>query len=169
MVVLMLSGIGLITGQTFKLFEPLTAWATHRALGIAFSIALFIHIFALLFDKFVPMNIIQVLVPFTSTYLPITIWGIHFGTLWTAFGIVAMYMTFIIVATSLLWIEKKPYLWRFIHFFSYAVLALVFFHGLFMGTDLSHGSFRFLWIAMGVGVIAYIVVRLKRAGTTKAQ
>ncbi|MEP7204901.1 MAG: hypothetical protein ABI716_01770, partial [Candidatus Saccharibacteria bacterium] len=32
LVLLMLSGIGLVTGLTFKMVEPLKAWAVHRAL-----------------------------------------------------------------------------------------------------------------------------------------
>ena len=37
LILLILSGIGQITGFTFRFLEPLNAWAVHRAIGIAFG------------------------------------------------------------------------------------------------------------------------------------
>lgn len=43
LIILMLSGIGQITGNTFRFLDPLTAWATHRALGIVFGVSVLVH------------------------------------------------------------------------------------------------------------------------------
>lgn len=43
LVILILSGVGFITGRSFAFLEPLTAWATHRAIGIVFAVAVSIH------------------------------------------------------------------------------------------------------------------------------
>lgn len=163
LVILLLSGVGLITGATFKFLEPLTAWATHRAVGIVFGVSVLVHIVALLFDKFVPFNIVQLLVPFASKYRQVTWSGHNLGSLWVALGILAFYCTVIVVLTSLFWIDKKQRLWKFFHFLSYAIVALAFFHSLLIGTDLAHGVFRWIWIGSGVAIAVAIFVRLGRA------
>lgn len=162
LVLLMLSGIGFITGATFRFLEPLTAWATHKAIAVVFGISLLIHGTALLFDKFVPFNIVQVLVPFKSNYHDTTIAGHYVGSLFVAFGVIAMYLVLAIILASYLWIDKKPHLWKAIHFLAYLTMIFVFFHALYLGTDLTHGIFRILWIIAGIGVAVAIFYRLRR-------
>lgn len=166
LVILILSGIGQITGHTFKFLEPLTAWASHRALGIVFSISLVAHILGVVVDKFVPFSIWQVLVPWLSDYKPVTVFGIHLGSLYIAFGVLSFYGTVLIMLTSLVWIEKKPYLWKISHLLSYLVMFFVFIHALYLGTDLVHGVLRWLWIVSGVFIVYASIARLWRAKTT---
>lgn len=163
LVLLVLSGVGLVTGYTFRFLEPLTAWATHRALGLAFGIAVLVHIVALLFDRFVPFTIAQVLMPFASNYRDLTVGRWHLGSLYVALGIFAFYGLLAVIISSLLWIDKKPYTWRALHFLTYLVMIFVFVHALYLGTDLAHGIFRILWIVMGVVVAIAIIHRLRRA------
>ena len=165
LVVLMVSGVGMVTGGTFKFLEPLIAWAAHRAVGIAFGMAVLVHVVSLLFDKFVGFNVADLLVPFISHYKPTTIAGVNVGSLWVALGTFALYLVIAIIITSLLWIEKKPRPWKFVHFASYTVLVLTFIHGLFLGTDLSKGIFRTLWVFGAVLLIAPLLMRLWRAYT----
>jgi predicted ferric reductase len=162
---LMLSGIGLITGDTFRFLEPLTAWATHRALGLTFGVAVIIHIVSLLFDTFVSFSVLQMLVPWLSHYKPVTLLGVHLGSLYVALGVLAFYGVAIIVISSLLWVEKKPYTWKWLHLLSYMVLVFVFVHALYLGTDLSHGYFRWAWIVLGFGGGLASLYRLRRART----
>ncbi len=162
LVLLMLSGIGFITGATFRFLEPLTAWATHKAIAVVFGISLLVHGIALLFDKFVPFKIIQVLVPFESNYHDTTIAGHYVGSLYVALGVIAMYFVLAIILTSYLWIDKKPHLWKSVHLLAYLTMIFVFFHALYLGTDLTHGIFRILWILSGIGVMIAIIYRLRR-------
>lgn len=166
LVALMLSGIGLITGYTFKFLEPLTAWATHRALGLLFGISVIIHIVALLFDRYVPFTIAQALLPFASNYRDVTIGKHHLGSLYVALGIFALYGILAVIISSLLWIDKKPYTWKIFHFMTYLIMIFVFFHALYLGTDLAHGVFRVLWIIFGVVVAIAIMYRLRRVRST---
>lgn len=163
LVVLILSGVGLITGYTFRFLEPLTAWATHRALGLAFGVSVLIHITALLFDHYVPFTIAQVLVPFLSPYRSLTIAGHQLGSIYVALGIFALYGVVAIIISSLLWIDKKPYTWKIFHFLAYLVMIFVFIHALYIGTDLAHGIFRILWVCFGVITALAILHRLRRA------
>ena len=163
LVLLILSGIGLVTGYTFRFFEPLTAWATHKALGLALGVAVLIHVLVLLFDTYVPFTIAQALFPFASKYRPLTINGVHLGSFYVALGIFAFYGLALIILTSLFWIDKKPRIWKIVHIISYLVAILVFFHVLYLGTDITHGIVRTIWITFGFIVGVAMLFRLRRA------
>jgi methionine sulfoxide reductase heme-binding subunit len=162
LVLLMLSGVGFITGATFRFLEPLTAWATHKAIAYVFGISVAVHGLALLFDKYVPFNLAQALIPFLSAYRPVTIAGYHLGSLYIALGIFAFYFVLAIIFTSIFWMDKKPHTWKAFHILAYATMAFVFFHALFLGTDLAQGIFRVIWIILGLAVAVAVIYRLKR-------
>lgn len=164
--VLILSGIGQVTGYTYRFLDPLTAWASHRALGITFGVAVLVHMFSLLFDHFIPFNLLQLFVPWLSNYKPAVIFGVHLGSLWVALGVIAFYLTGIVVITSLIWVEKRKYLWKYLHLLSYLIILFVFVHALYIGTDLSHGIVRALWWASGAGIVIAVLHRAWRAYTT---
>lgn len=166
LVILMLSGIGQITGSTYKLLDPIVAWASHRALGIVFGASVLIHVFSLLFDKFIKINLLDILIPWFSDFRTIELFGVNFGSIYLAFGIIAFYLSLLIIITSLTVISKKPYFWKIIHLLSYLVMIFVFIHALFIGTDLAHGWLRVLWIAGGIIILISSLIRLKRAFTT---
>lgn len=165
LVILMLSGIGSVTGHTFRFLEPLTAWASHKALGVVFGISVLIHMSGLLFDSFVHFSLLDIFVPWLSNYKPVTILGMQFGSLFVALGVLAFYSTTLVVITSLLWIEKRPLLWKLSHLMSYLVMIFVFVHALYLGTDLAGGLLHWVWLALGVGVGVAVVARLWRAKT----
>lgn len=165
LVVLMLSGIGFITGTTYRFIEPLTGWATHRALGIILTISLALHMIALYFDHFVPFSFIDLFVPFSSQYKPMELMGVTVGSPYVALGVIAFYLTLLIVIVSLVWKEQKSKGWKRVHLMSYVVMVLVFFHSLMIGTDLAGGIPRYLWIGMGAAVLIASLARLWRAYT----
>lgn len=165
LVLLIISGIGLVTGFTYWLLEPVMAWSVHRAIAIAFIVSGFIHVFSLLFDRYVGFSVWQLIVPFTSHYDPVAIDGFHVGSLYVALGVIGMYVACVIVWTSLFWSGKRPRAWRTLHYLSYALVAMVFFHALFLGTDLQHGFLRTLWLLLGSIIVVGIVARLRRART----
>lgn len=162
---LMLSGSGFITGHAFNFLEPITAWATHRALGIMLGITLFLHIFALYFDGFIPFDLKSLFIPFASTYRPIEIWGVNFGSLYVALGVLAFYIIIAIILTSLFWIDKKPKTWKLIHILSYITIIFIFIHALYLGTDLAQGVLRYVWIGL-MAILGWAgLVRLRRVKT----
>ena len=57
---LILSGIGMVTGYTYRFFQPAKAWIIHRALALALVASVLIHITFLLFDHYLPFNIFQI-------------------------------------------------------------------------------------------------------------
>lgn len=166
LVLLMLSGIGQVTGLTYRFFEPIKAWAIHKAFAYALVFSIAVHVIFLLIDKFVPFSLIQVLVPFTSTYNnKTTLLGFSLGFLGVAVGIIAMYGVVILVLTSLKWIDTKKRLWRNTHYISYGVAFLVFLHALLTGTDIRYGKFRDAWLLLGAIVVMGVIMRLWRSRT----
>ena len=166
LVLLMVSGIGQMTGYTYRVLEPLTAWASHRALGLVFGVSVLIHMGGLLFDHFLPFTLGELLIPWLSDYKPVHLLGLSVGSLYVAMGVIAFYLTWVIVITSLTIISKRSRLWKLVHLLSYVVIALVFVHAVYLGTDVSHGWMRIAWIALAIGVLGLSGLRSWRAYTT---
>ncbi len=167
LVLLMLSGIGQVTGIIYRYIEPIKVWAIHKALAIALCVSIVLHVGFLLIDKYLPFNVAQILVPFVSTYNNGVALGVlPLGALAVTFGVLAMYGVVVVVASALGWINKNR-TWRKLHYISYAVIILVLLHGVYVGTDLKYGVFRDAWIGVGVVILLAIIVRLWRKGTVK--
>lgn len=152
---LVFSGIGLITGYTFRFWPPVKAWLIHRAIGLSFLLALAGHIFFLLVDRYVNYSLAQILIPFAT------------NSVWLTFGIIAFYFILIIVITSLTIMHSHKKIWKLIHYLSYFAFILVFFHALYMGTDLKSGILRILWILIGISFLYGIMRRLARSSKIK--
>ncbi len=168
LVLLMLSGIGQVTGIIYRFIEPIKMWAIHKALALALCASIAVHVGFLLIDNYMPFNLLQVFVPFVSQYNNGTrLWGLALGGIAVTLGILAMYGVAITVLSSLGWIDTKKKTWRALHYLNYVVAILVFLHALYVGADLKYGTFRGTWIALGVLVLIGIVARLWRAGTTE--
>ncbi len=169
LILLMLSGIGQVTGMTYRVIEPVKAWALHKAMALALCISLFIHVLFILFDKFVPFTIPQVLVPFLSHNNNGTSFlGFALGSLAVGFGVLAMYGIVIIVLSSLGWIDSRKTTWRWLHYLGYVVMPLVFLHGLYEGTDLKHGFLRIVWLTLFFIIVLGIASRLRRVGSLRS-
>lgn len=168
LILLMLSGIGQVTGYTYRYIEPIKAWAIHKALAIALIISILIHVGFLLAGNLVKFTLPEVTIPFLSNLNNGTkLLGLSLGWAAIAFGIIAMYGIFIIVISSLGIIHTKKKAWKRMHFLSYLVAVLVFFHALYTGSDLKYGVFRAFWIFLGIIVLVGILIRLRRVGTIK--
>jgi len=171
LMLLMISGIGQVTGFTYKYIEPVKAWALHKAMALALVATIIIHVTFLLFDHYIKFSIPQVLIPFLSKYNNKTSFaGLALTGLAVTFGILAMYGVFIIVLSSLGWIDTKKKAWHRLHYLGYFVVLLVFLHGLYTGTDLRYGVFRMFWILAGIVIFIAVIMRVFRAGVlTKKQ
>jgi predicted ferric reductase len=168
LILLMISGIGHVTGLTYRFIEPIKAWAIHKALAFALCASIVVHIVFLLIDKFLPFSLLQILVPFTSGYTnKVPLLGVSLGVVATGLGVLAMYGVALIVASSLGWINTKKRAWRWLHYLSYFVMLAVFVHALAVGSDLKYGSFRLIWLLIGGVLLLAVVSRLWRAGTMR--
>jgi predicted ferric reductase len=107
--------------------RPSPAWifSIHRFLGALTIVFTAIHVLAILFDPFVSFSVVDVLVPFVSSWEPTAV----------AVGIVGMYLLLAIEITSLLRDRMPVRLWRSVHLTAYGLLALTTVHALMAGTD----------------------------------
>ena len=166
LILLMLSGIGQVTGLTYRLLEPIKAWALHKALALALCVAIVIHVTFLFLDHYISFSIVQVLVPFASNYSNHTsLFGIALGGFSLALGILAAYGIIVLVLSSLGWIDTKKGTWRKLHYISYLVMLFVLIHAIGTGSDLKYGTFRSAWIAIGLVLVLAVISRLWRSGT----
>lgn len=168
LVVVIIMGIGQVTGFTYRYIEPIKAWAIHKAMALALAVAILTHISLLLIDQNTRFSLAQILVPFLQGYNNGTkILGLPLGGLAITFGIFAMYGIAIIVLSSLGWIDSKKGLWQKIHYLSYLVAFFVVFHVLYTGTDVKRGWLRAVWIILALVVLVGFIGRLRRRGSLK--
>ena len=91
-------------------------------LGLGF-IAL--HVIVLLFDKFLPFSLLQILVPFRDSYRPF----------WVGLGIISFYVLLLVTFTFYLRQQIGVRAFRSIHVLSLLGYLGTTLHGLFAGTD----------------------------------
>lgn len=103
-----------------------------------------------MFDKFMNLYIFDILVPFRSPHRP----------LFVALGIFGFYILLLQLATSLYTITKYPRFWRTVHALSFVMFALMFFHGVLIGTDSKQWWALAMYWSSGIAVGAAVVYRL---------
>lgn len=117
----------------------------HRFGGLLVGSLVGVHVLAIAADSFLPFSIVQLLVPFTSSYRP----------LWTGLGIAAAEVLVALAITNH-YRRRLPYgFWRKAHYLNFAVWALASLHGLMAGTD--RGA---VWLAVLYGVSVATVLML---------
>lgn len=107
-------------------------------LGLGFGL---FHALILLGDRFINMSIFQVLVPFASR---------NYEPVWVGLGQIAFYAWLLLVGSFYVRKQVGARTWRWIHFASFLVFALVMVHGMISGTD-SHTKWAgaIYWTAGG--------------------
>ena len=117
----------------------------HRFGGLLVGSLIGIHVLAIAADSFLPFSLVQLLVPFTSTYRP----------LWTGLGIAAAEILLALAVTNH-YRRRLPYgFWRKAHYLNFAVWGLASAHGLMAGTDRGAS-----WLAILYGISVATVLML---------
>ena len=107
--------------------RPRPAWLLdlHRYLAGVAVVFVGVHVGAILLDGYVHFGLVQVLVPFTSTWHPGAV----------AWGIVALYLLLAVELTSLARAHLSRALWRRVHYLSFPLFVFATVHALSAGTD----------------------------------
>ncbi|MFA6099095.1 MAG: hypothetical protein WCV50_06195 [Patescibacteria group bacterium] len=147
---LTMTGISLSTGLLYRIFSPATGWSVHRAIGSILLISVLVHIFSLLFDQFIGMNLLDILVPFASSYQPLLV----------SLGIVGFYLLALILGTSFYKMATKAKFWRRIHYLSFPMFALIFIHSILLGTDSHQPLMQALYWGSAVLVMGFVIYRI---------
>ena len=136
----------LISTRLFRA-RPKPAWVLdlHRFLGGLSVTFTAVHVVALIADNTVRFDVLDVLVPFASSWRPGAV----------ALGVVTFWMLVAVEATSLLMRKVPRRFWRIVHLSSYALFWAATLHLLWAGTDARHPL-----VAIPVAVLAATVVFL---------
>ncbi|MDX6228659.1 MAG: methionine sulfoxide reductase heme-binding subunit [Frankiales bacterium] len=130
----------------------------HRNVSLLAMVVLVVHIMTTLLDSYVNVGWLSFVIPFWSSY----------RTLGVTLGTVAFDLLLLVVVTSLLRLRMPAWLWRAIHFSTYAAWPLALLHFLNTGTDAAHGRWGvWLGIACAATVVAAMGVRFATSNTPR--
>jgi predicted ferric reductase len=126
----------------------------HNFLTLLSTVFLVVHVGAVIVDPFTHFTLLQVFVPFASTYRP----------LWMGLGVVALYLGIAIGISTLLRKRIGYTLWRQLHTLTLAIFVLATIHGIFTGTD-AHSWWAVSIYVASVGVVGTLfLLRLAQPG-----
>jgi DMSO/TMAO reductase YedYZ heme-binding membrane subunit len=144
--------LGLVLSTRALGRRPAPAWTAdlHRGLGGMAVTLTGIHLLGLVADTTVPFGVLQLLVPFTSSWRPAAV----------AWGILALYLLLAVEVTSLLRRRLPTRVWRAVHATSLPLYAVATAHLLTAGTDASSPwLLAVVWATMVV-IASLTLVRL---------
>lgn len=138
------------------------AWlvALHRWFSVLTAIAVVTHLLALVADSYLHFGLVELLVPFTSSWRPLAV----------TLGVVALYL-FAVVHISSLAMKRLPKVWwRRLHTLSYVSVWAAVMHAGTAGTDAANVVYRTvaLVLTMAAVVAALLRVILGRYATRAA-
>lgn len=143
-------GIATRSGRAVFGLPRFVLTAVHRSTSLLAGVFLVIHVTTLLFDPYAELNLINLVIPFTSSYRP----------LWVGFGALALDLVVALVVTSLLRHRIGLRVWKLLHWSAYLMWPVAVVHVLGSGTDRTQ---PWLWAVVGgcaVVVLASVGWRL---------
>jgi len=125
----------------------------HRSISLLAVAFLAIHVITAVADKFVTIQLIAAVVPFTSSYLPFQI----------GLGAVALDLIAALTVTSLIRARLGRRLWRGVHWLAYAAYPVAVAHSVASARDLRSGVLLALAAGCVLSVCAAACYRLAAA------
>jgi sulfoxide reductase heme-binding subunit YedZ len=122
----------------------------HRNLSLLVLCVLGIHVATVVIDSFVPIHLLDAVVPFVSGYRP----------LWVGLGALALDMLLAIAITSGLRRHLGHRAWRAVHWLAYAAWPVALVHSFGTGTDAGSGWMLAIAGTCTAAVLAAIWTRL---------
>jgi methionine sulfoxide reductase heme-binding subunit len=145
--------IGLLMGGRLVRRRGVDLRATHEALALATIAAIVVHAGALLFDSFLSPSVLDLTIPFVSSY----------NRLFTTIGIVCFWAT-VLLGLSYYWRARIGVArWRRLHRWTALVWLLSIVHALGEGTDAGEA-----WFLLGIGAVVVPALGLLAVRMTEA-
>ena len=123
----LVTGIGLRTAVFDWLGSNRLVRSVHEYTTVLWIPLALLHIASLLLDTTARMGLLDVFVPFHSSY----------GTLGIGLGALSLDVLAVVTVTAYLKRRMPKELWLWVHRLSYAAFALIFLHAVLSGTDFS--------------------------------
>jgi methionine sulfoxide reductase heme-binding subunit len=125
----------------------------HRSISLLAVAFLALHVITAVADKYVTIQLIAAVVPFTSSYLPFQM----------GLGAVALDLIAALIVTSLIRARLGRRLWRGVHWLAYAAYPVAVAHSVVSAKDLRSGALLALTVGCVLGVCAAACYRLAAA------
>lgn len=122
----------------------------HRSAALLAVSFVVVHVVTTLLDRFAPIGVLDVVIPFKSAYRPI----------WLGLGAVAFDLLIAVVITSLARRQFGYRAWRTTHWLAYASWPIALVHGLGTGTDTKTHWMLLLTASCVAVVLAAVAVRV---------
>jgi predicted ferric reductase len=113
------------------------------------------HVLALLADRYIRFDVLDVLVPMVSPYRPVAV----------GFGIVAAYCAVVVHASFNLRRKIGTKMWRRLHYLSFVALVAAAAHTFLAGTDASRAWAIAICVVPLLGAAVLLVDRVRAAMT----
>jgi len=146
----MVFGLLVATGASDRLIRRGRAIEIHRWLSSVSLVLIAIHIVVLTTDRFVRFDLLDVLVPFLSSYRRGAV-GV---------GVLAAYGALVVHASFDLRARIGAKLWRKLHYLSFFVFLSTVAHGVFAGSDSGVAGIQVLYVVSGTAVGLLILYRV---------
>lgn len=132
--------------------RPRPAWLLdlHRFLGGLALVFVGIHITTIALDTYVHFDVVQLLVPFASSWHPVAV----------AWGVLGLYALLAVEITSLLRARLSKRVWRSTHYLAFPLFALTTIHALSAGTDRHTFAMRATMLGASAVILALAGHRL---------
>lgn len=118
----------------------------HEAASIAGVLLVFVHAWAILNDAFFNFTLKALLLPGLSPYAP----------LWVGVGIVAAYLSVVVVLSFYVRKQIGPRLWRRFHYVTFVAFIAMTVHGIMAGSDSS--NIAAIGLYSGVSVVVLVLI-----------
>jgi predicted ferric reductase len=128
----------------------------HRNVSLLVLTMLALHIATVVIDSFVPVRLVDAVVPFTSAYRP----------LWVGLGALAFDLLLAIAITSMVRRRLGYKTWKLVHWLAYAAWPVAVIHAIGIGTD-RHS--RWMLVLLGACALAVLVAVWARLAPAPAQ
>lgn len=128
------------------LVKPPVVYEVHKTLSILALIVGMFHGFILLGDSYLNFSVLDLVIPFRSSYQP-------FGV---GLGILGLYLTAILVGSFYLKKRIGQRAWRLLHFTSFGVWIMTSLHGIMAGTDTQSIVMKMMY-AVAVVSVGYLL------------
>jgi len=130
-------GLFVSTGAADRLVPRARSVDMHRWLSTVALTLTSVHAFALLGDRFVRFDVLDLLVPFLSSYRSVAV----------ALGVLAAYGALLVHASFTLRRRIGTRTWRKLHYVSFFVFATALLHGWLAGSDSSAPGMQALYVS----------------------
>jgi DMSO/TMAO reductase YedYZ heme-binding membrane subunit len=109
-----------------------------------------VHVLTSVIDGYVPITIVDAVVPFSSAYHPF----------WIGLGAISLDLLLAVVITSLLRRRVGYRAWRLVHWTAYASWPIALIHSIGTGTDAGSGWMTVLIVVLVATIAAAVLARL---------